>query len=360
MKTIQYMGSKKDIIPYILNIVDGDLSPSSSFFDCFSGSGRVSYALKDKCKIIANDKQEVSKTLLDCYLCNPRASSYYQDSINYLNSLGGTTGWFTNTYACFCEEDPERSTDDAGNPKLWQIHVAEKIDAIRSAIDAISEDHIHKQTLLTSLILAASKVSNTVGHQNGYLRKWAKCTYKPLILEVPEVTPYSIEHDVLNCDIFDIASDIDCDIAYIDPPYGTANTNLSVATRYSSFYHAWNTIVRNDQPETFGKANKPIYTKGFTAPLEKNNKDVVAPALTQLLKDIRANKILFSYSNQGLLSYSDIFNLIEEADCLASSVVTIPKKENNQKVLARKEGLYIANHATKPPLEEVIFCINKK
>ena len=355
MKTIQYMGSKKNLIPNLLKTVKG-ISSKGAFFDVFSGSGRVAYALKDTYKVIANDKQAITKAILDCYMCNTQDSSYYVPYIQHLNSLDGFYGWFSEMYSI---DTKDYSVDKYGNPKLWQPHVANKVDAIRLEIDKIANNEIEKSTLLTALVLACSKVSNTLGHQNGYLKKWAKCTYNPLMLEVPEVQPTKTKHIIHNSDVFSIIDSVACDIAYFDPPYGTSNQNLSVSTRYSSFYHVWNTIVKNDKPATFGKANKPLYTKGFTEPLEKNKIDIVKPLFLDLIKRVQTDNVLFSYSNQGLLKWTDFLDISSALHCAEIAKTEIPHKKNNQSKTALKDGLFISDAKTREPLCEWLITIKK-
>ncbi len=62
-------------------------------------------------------------------------------------------------------------------------------------------------------------------------------------------------------DIFDIAQNYH-DLAYFDPPYGSNNDKMPASrVRYKCYYHIWESVVKNDKPDTFGVSNRRIDTK---------------------------------------------------------------------------------------------------
>ena len=109
MNTIQYMGSKADLLPFLDASIahflkDHQLTAQSkTFFDAFAGSGRVSYHFRHRYQIIANDKLSFPQAILTAYLRNPHPAEYYAPLISELNTLpeayfAQTDQWFTKTY----------------------------------------------------------------------------------------------------------------------------------------------------------------------------------------------------------------------------------------------------------------------
>ena len=374
MKTIQYMGSKKNLVYFIeesLNnyIEENKLKDLKFFFDAFSGSGRVAFHFKDKYNLITNDKNFFTKIINEAYLNNNIEDKIIDKYIDELNSLDisyfkKTDKWFSKNYSC--EYNNGVSVGEDGNPKIWLVKNAKKIDMIRTKINDNTflsknkRDNKIKTVLLLSLILAVNKISNVIGHQNGYLKKWNSNSLKSLKLENPK-TFRNYDKEVINyCeDIYNILHKVKADITYFDPPYGTNNKNLSVATRYSSFYHLWNTLLINDRPILFGKAGKPLKLKGFTHDLEKNKKEIIIPKFKELIEKSKSKIILFSYSNQGLLSKEEFIELIKESKGFNIKVYIQSHKINNQSKTALKDGKYI-NKKEKNILEEYLFIFQKE
>lgn len=384
MKTIQYMGSKKNLVNFIEESIEDYIEePINTFFDAFSGSGRVSYHFRNKYNIITNDKQYFSKVINDAYLCNNRPLSYYESLIKELNSVpeeyfNSTDKFFTNNYSCNDLSDEFRTDNSSisnydGLQKIWLTKNAIKIDMIRTKIDnwfcglekpidkTKKITDIEKNVLLLSLILAINKVSNVVGHQNGYLKKWSKNSKNEINLLIPDLEEIkSYTHKNYVGDIFETLKKVDADITYYDPPYGTNNSNLVVATRYSAFYHLWNTIVLNDRPELTGKAKKPASTKGNTQPLERNVKADTIPEFVKLILSTKSKYVCLSYSNKGLLTKEEMEYVFMLGNYEKPKVYTQEHKENNQNKLAKKEGKFIDRKNNEEELIEYLFISKRK
>jgi adenine-specific DNA-methyltransferase len=357
MKTINYMGSKKKLLPFLEECFSN--YSIDSFFDAFSGSVRVANHFRHKYNVIINDKLAFSKVIGDAYMINNRLPSFYEPMINELNQLEPVHGWFSENYggyenngsAIVCEKTKRRG--------LWLMKNANKIDAIRLKIDDYEITDVEKSVLLLSLILASQKVSNSLGHHNGYLKEWAKNCYNDLELEVPSLDFNDKKHKTFCADIYEILSNVECDMTYFDPPYGTMNKNLKVATRYSSFYHIWDTLVLNHEPILFGRANKPLETKGWTPKLEKNEADIVIEEFKKLVAHSKSKYVAFSYSNQGLLSKEQFYELFNSLGVKNIDFYEKEHEMNNQTKNAFKDGSFI-NHSRKyESLKEYLFVVEK-
>ena len=243
--------------------------------------------------------------------------------------------------------------------KIWLTKNAMKIDMIRHRIDSYDLTVVEKNVLILSLILGVNKISNTVGHQNGYLKRWARNTKGDLVLSMPDIRVNDREHINFKGDIFDVIKDVKADFNYFDPPYGTNNENMSVALRYSSFYHLWNTLAENSRPELFGKANKPLFTKGYTEPLEKNRKEHVIPKFKELIELSNSPYLGFSYSNKSLLSKEDFMDIFYETNCKNVKLYKRVHKGNNQSIIAKKSGVFIERENEDDLLTEWFFIVSK-
>jgi adenine-specific DNA-methyltransferase len=406
MKTIQYMGSKKSLtlflefclcdyigLPYfspknkinsylrdknisIDRIANKDTSIRQhfqtpypiTFFDAFAGSGSVAYHFSDFFRVITNDKQEFTDIIIKNYLKNENPKEFYMPFVEQLNNLSESDflqsdEWFTKMYG----SDKETPVRENGLRAVWQSKNSKKIDAIRHKISEWKNSRrindTEESVLLFSLMYAASKVSNTLGHQNGYLKNWSPSSYNDLIMEVTDLkTNHIFNHKSFVGDIFENLNkinDYDIDIAYIDPPYGTDNETLKVATRYSAFYHLWNTLVTNERPEVYGKANKPTKTKGYTEPLEKNVLETVKPKFEELLNKLKCKVVAISYSNKGLMEAKDFRDILENAGYKNIVIYSVPHRSNSQSRAAKKDGEYIQARNSNSELKEWLVLANK-
>lgn len=304
-ESVKYIGSKLKILPYIYNILL-KLRDVKIVFDGFSGSTRCSQMFaKLGYQVYSNDLSYLSQTLARCYLLHsPENKKYYQELIDYFNHLKGEYGWFSEYYG-------GRLND---TKKPFQLKNMKKLDAIRNEIDRLNLDKISKSICLTSLVLALDKVDSTLGHFTSYLREWSKRSYETMYLCLPKkfkvYQNYVARKDVFNC------LDKEFDLAYYDPPYGSANNLMpSSRVRYNSYYHFWTSVILNDEPELFGKVNRRQDSRDnddcvFESYKKKKNKFLVEIAFEKLLKNTKAHYVLFSYSSLGRVSKSNLLDIL--------------------------------------------------
>lgn len=299
----KYIGSKLKILPHILELAKK--VDAKTVFDGFSGTTRVSQAFAQRgYRVLSNDIAVWSKVLGNCYLINSKEPEYYKELIEYLNSLPGKDGWFTQNYGGYPNDGYSRGID--GLKKVWQVHNTRKLDSIREEIDNLNLCETEKSVLLTSLILALDKVDNTIGHFASYLSKWSARSYNTLKLRVPRLIISEQEHKVFQSDIFKVLPKIKVDLAYFDPPYGSNNEKMPPSrVRYLAYYHLWTTICLNDKPVLFGKVNRRKDSSDLTSPSvfeefrKSNGRFIVVDAIGRLIKKTRAKYIILSYSSGG-------------------------------------------------------------
>jgi len=300
---IKYIGSKLKLLPHIISLLDG--LPVKSVLDGFSGTTRVSQALAQLgYEVVSNDIAQWSSVFSDCYLKNFHHRSYYAELISHLNNVPGRDGWFTENYGGY--DWNGSAVQEDGSKKPWQIKNTRKLDGVREEIETLNLSAHDKNVALTALILAMDKVDNTLGHFSSYLKQWAKRSYQDALLRAPRLFINQRENSVLKQDIFDVIKNVEVDLAYFDPPYGSSNAKMPPSrVRYASYYHLWTSIVKNDCPSIFGAAGRRRDTADSVAAsvFEEFRRDgtgyLSIKAIERLLMNVNAKYVILSYSSGG-------------------------------------------------------------
>ena len=143
-----------------------------------------------------------------------------------------------------------------------------------------------KALLITSLLYAMDKIANTCGHYDAY-RKGAEFE-GALELTVPLAgNDNHIGNRCLNADANVIASQIDVDLVYIDPPYNSR--------QYCDAYHLLENVAKWEKPEVYGVAKKMDRSS-----LKSKYCTRSAPeAFDKLIGDLHSRYILLSYNNMA-------------------------------------------------------------
>jgi len=359
---IKYAGSKLKLLPYIIDLVRS--TDARVILDGFSGTTRVSQALSQLgYKMIANDIAVWSKVFGTCYLLNKHQPSYYQELIDHLNALPPKFGWFSEHYGGSPDNESARHVD--GLKKPWQLHNTMKLDAIREEIDILDLDEIEKAVALTSLILALDAVDNTIGHYSSYLSRWSPRSYHQMKLKAPRLIPQQEDHLVFQKDIFELLADVEADLAYFDPPYGSNNEKMPPSrVRYSAYYHLWTTIILNDRPPLFGKAKRrqDSSDKLAASVFEEFRKNpetgrfIAVEAIERMLMAANVRYVLLSYSSGGRATAAELHEVIRRTGKLLK-VVEVDYRQN---VMA---GMKWTNEWTREdvtkPHREFLFLIEK-
>jgi len=357
---IKYAGSKLKLLPFILQLANK--ANAKSVLDGFAGTTRVSQAFAQTGhRVVANDLAAWSEVFGKCYLLNEHPAQHYQSLIDYLNGLPGKDGWFTEYYGG--EATGDSSLSDDGLKRPWQKHNTRRLDAIREEIDRLSLSEVERAVLLTSLILALDEVDSTLGHFAAYLNAWSPRSYKKLHLRVPRLIPRREAHAVHRGNIFDLLPQVEVDLAYFDPPYGSNNEKMPPSrVRYAAYYHLWTSICLNDQPTLFGRAKRRTDTsdKLANSVFEEFRRDsagrfVAVSAIEQLLRTTQAKHILLSYSSGGRATATDLNELIHSA----GKLIDVLELEYKKNVMA---GMRWTNEWVRDadePNREFLFLIQK-
>jgi len=358
---IKYTGSKREILPALLELI----KPLNvkTVLDGFSGTTRVSQALKQAgYTVYANDIADWSKVFGECYLLNRKPASYYLPIIEHLNNLPRKYGWFSENYGG--EPNGGSAIQEDGRKRIWQLHNTKKLDAIREEIDKIAKNRIEKSVLLTSLIIAMDKVDSSVGHQVSYLKKWAPRAYNTMKMEVPRLIIDDKQHQVYQKDVFDLVNDIEVDLAYFDPPYGSSNELMPPSrVRYASYYHIWKTVCLNDKPKLVGVANRredvgDTISGSIFEEFRKNDEGqyIVIEALEKLIKNTPAKYVVLSYNNNGRATLQSIKDILKNLK-KKISIFEMDYKKNVMATITRTTNEWI--NETNGINKEYLFIIHK-
>ena len=308
---IKYAGSKLKLLPYMFDMIKG-LNGVETVLDGFSGSTRVSQAFAQLgYSTTANDISAWSEVFATCYLISNKPDNYYKELIDHLNKLEGIDGWFTENYG--------GTINDVKKP--FQSKNTRKLDAIRQEIEVLNLAWEDKCLLLTSLIYALDKVDNTLGHYVAYLSDWSARSFNDLELKLPNRFKTSGTNKVIRDDIFNTVAKNQYDLVYFDPPYGSNNEKMPPSrVRYTAYYHLWTTIIKNDQPPIFGKANRredsrdAISGSVFEEFRKNATGDFMAmEALRKLVKETNTRYLMLSYSSGGRATKEQLLDIISDS-----------------------------------------------
>ena len=276
---IKYLGSKRTLLPHILEAV-GTVEGARSVLDLFSGTSRVGHAMKGAgYRVVSNDHNAYAATLARAYVqadaedwAGPAAQLVAE-----FNALPGVPGYFTET---FCER-----------ARYLRPENGARVDAIREAIARKGLPPELEAVMLVSLMEAADRVDSTTGVQMAFLKKWAARAHNRLELRVPNLLPRAVngKGEAHALDALEAAGSLEADVAYLDPPYNQHS--------YLGNYHVWESLVRWDKPEVYGIAHKRVDVRARKSAF--NSKTRFAEALEAVLGALRTRAVVVSFSDEG-------------------------------------------------------------
>ena len=280
-----YMGSKRKLLTWIFktinDTVDKDLK-DCVFCDLFAGSGMVGMKFKKHVKqVIANDLEYYSYVINQHYIGNTYYPFGYRESVIYLND-SFKDGFVTRHYA--------------KDRNYFSVENANIIDGAMEAIESIKGSNSMPlyYALLTSLIEASDKVSNTYGHYKSCHKKLLKNATNRIKIKYEQTGITTQNNQVYNEQANELVKKISGDILYLDPPY-----NGDV--RYGQAYHLLNTIARNDKFVPRGVTGLREYDKSLYCSKVKAKKE-----LSKLIKYSDFKYIFMSYYKHGIITPDEI------------------------------------------------------
>jgi adenine-specific DNA-methyltransferase len=288
---IKYIGSKRVLVPTILDVVRS-IPEARSAVDFFSGTSRVGHALKRAgYRVIANDWMAYAHTLATCYVQSDAGTVAREAAklVAHFNTLPGREGYFTET---FCRQS-----------RFFQPKNGARVDAIRDEIEQLDLGHELRAVLLVSLMEAADRVDSTTGVQMAYLKSWAPRAFNDLELRVPDILDQG-KHGRCSAhglEAQEAANLLEADLAYIDPPYNQHS--------YLGNYHVWESLIRWDKPDVYGVACKRVDCR--TRKSDFNSKRRFQDAFVSFIGKVKAKFLVVSFNNEGYIAREDMEQLLQ-------------------------------------------------
>lgn len=305
---ITYLGNKRKLLPLILQATE---PKNKVCLDLFSGSGIVARLFKENgaSKVIANDLENYSRIINQCYLANPEDYDMYKYEIERKEILYApliTDGPIYTNYA------PHSENIQEGDRCFYTPENAVFIDSNREAIKHFVSPEL-QPFFIAPLLYEASVHANTSGVFKGFYKnkkgigQWGgegqnalDRICKKINIELrPIFSSKYCETQVLQQDATSMPI-ISCDVAYLDPPYNQHP--------YGSNYFMLNLIANGSWPQEMSKVS------GIPKEWNKsdfNKKHEALAAMRKTLGNIKASdRIVVSYNNEGFISYEQMFELL--------------------------------------------------
>ncbi len=269
----RYLGNKYKLLRFIKAIVSDKCGFVHSFCDIFAGTGVVGeYFNYPAAKIIANDFLSANHVCLQAFLGTAaELQKSVLEKINHLNNL---------------PNDKENYFSKHFGGTYFTKENARKIGAIREEIDNIAELKDEKNLLICSLIYAADKTANTVGHYDAFRKNLDML--QPVKLLMPAVHySHNANNEIYKADANTLIKKISCDVLYIDPPYNSR--------QYSDTYHLLENLAEWNKPAVTGigkKMSRAHVKSNYCLKSARN-------AFADLISHAQCNHILLSYNNTG-------------------------------------------------------------
>ena len=227
---IKYMGSKREILTDISDVVDALKINSDWFCDLFAGTSIVSYAMSDKYNIISNDIQQYSSVFAKTYFgsydfkgsISELVSNILENALGYINGLNDQYPFLRDillypddiAYDDFVSmEGAQRELVNADlnwdftlftrcySGTYWSLEQCEWIDALRRTAEDYKTNSLY-YAILSSIIFAMSYSSQSTGHFAQY-RKITKTNYKNILLyrrrSIPDLFARKLEEILTIC-----------------------------------------------------------------------------------------------------------------------------------------------------------------
>lgn len=321
---IPYLGNKRKLLPLIRRAIETTGVRSGTLYDVFAGSTVIGRLAKTMgFRVVSNDWEPYSYFIGSAYIKNNRPPDFkelggLENAISILNGLEPVRGYVAANY---CPGDDENYDPDAERMFYTQAN-GRRIDAIREKIAEWESsgllDGDEKAVLLAPLVFQAAYCSNTSGVFKGFHRGWGGATetawYRirsDLKLSPPLFWDNGRDNVVLREDARSVADEVECDIAYIDPPYNQH--------QYGANYHLLNTVALWDKPEISpvfsvrnpGNGKAAIRTDWKT---ERRSRYCYSSTAREEFEDLigrtKARHILVSYSTDGIIPIGDIIDIL--------------------------------------------------
>lgn len=330
----RYIGSKDKLSEVIISEIRKIDGKAKHIIDLMAGTGLFSLALrKNGYSVSALDVMTYSYHHLNVNLKMNSAPKFeslvaiigkknavnYLETLNYLNNLTPKKGYF------FKEFSPDGEPSNSLRPRRYfTAENASKIDSIREEIKRFKTEklitELEHSLLLHDLIMATNDIANIAGTYGHYLSKFVKRAESPIILK-PTQFPDSKnidEHKIYLGYAEELASSIEGDLCYIDPPY--------IKRQYAANYHILETIAREDEPEAIGDSGLRPWRDQYSNFCSKVK---IRDSFKRIIEGIKTKDFLISYSEDGLLPIADLILFLSQFGSVTKKDIEYKRFKSN-------------------------------
>ena len=300
---MRFIGCKTLLLDNIKAVIDEKAPDAKSLCDVFSGTATVARHFKKWYEVYSNDLLYFSYVLQKGTIENDSVPTF--DGLKEKLSISEPIDFFNSLTSADMEviEQEKRFFQNTYAPTGGRMYVTDenalRIDFARNTVEdwyksgVISENEYFY--LVACIVEGIPFVSNTSGTYGAFHKEWERRSYKKYEVYRLDVTSNGKKNKSFNCDGVELLKHIQGDILYIDPPYN--------GRQYLPNYHVLETAAKYDFPEVRGVTGQRPYEN------QKSDfclKTKVVAAFDELIKNAQFQHIILSYSTDGLMSVSDI------------------------------------------------------
>ncbi len=291
----RYMGSKYKLLPFLWDSIK-DLDFKSAL-DAFSGSGCVSYMLKQKgIKVYSNDFMAFSANITKSIVENSKTRITAEDVKLLLAPNKKATNFISQTFKglYFSDEDNQF------------------LDNLIANINFQMKDEYKKSLAYAAVTRACMKkrprgIFTYIGERYDDGRRDLQLSLKDHFLEnVNSFNKAVFDNGQINIsfnnDIFDLEADVD--LVYFDPPYLTAKSDNDYVRRY----HFVEGLIKNWQGVEIDFSTKTKKFKKYPSPFD--SKSTVNEALDRLFYKFQKSILVVSYSSNSIPSKEEMIEIL--------------------------------------------------
>ena len=338
---MKYMGSKRELLDFIISSIN-DLDIESNWFcDLFSGTSVVGCSLKDEYNVQINDIQIYTSIFANTYLPNINklinstelekikdrvlfyVDEFYRKYPDLIFDYNSIDNYEKLTKLEIQQQNLIYSNFEIGfhlfvkyySGTYWSYTQCVWIDSIR----AVAEEYKGKSDyyiILSSLIYAMSYTSQSTGHFAQFRDVTESNMHDIMLYRIRDIWTYFEKKFLEILNMVDVEATnrytittldyLDClrliernTIVYADPPYSSVH--------YSRFYHAIETLIRYDYPN--GKYKGRYREDRHQSPFGK--KTEVKNACGKLFKGVKNKNshLILSYSDNGMITQDEIMEI---------------------------------------------------
>ena len=338
---MKYMGSKRELLDFIISSIN-DLDIESNWFcDLFSGTSVVGCSLKDEYNVQINDIQIYTSIFANTYLPNINklinstelekikdrvlfyVDEFYRKYPDLIFDYNSIDNYEKLTKLEIQQQNLIYSNFEIGfhlfvkyySGTYWSYTQCVWIDSIRAVVEEYKGKSDY-YIILSSLIYAMSYTSQSTGHFAQFRDVTESNMHDIMLYRIRDIWTYFEKKFLEILNMVDVEATnrytittldyLDClrliernTIVYADPPYSSVH--------YSRFYHAIETLIRYDYPNVKykGRYREDRHQSPFGKKTEVKN------AFGKLFKGVKNKNshLILSYSDNGMITQDEIMEI---------------------------------------------------